>query len=407
MLRGAARHRVPVVPQGARTGLSGAANAVDGALMLSLTRMDRILEIDPVDRVAVVEPGVVNAELSRAVAERRALLPAGPVARGSSSTHRRQRRHQRRRHVLRQVRRHRRVRARPGGRARRRRGAARRPPDRQGRRRLRPDPAVRRLGGHARRDHRGDAGAAARRRSRRSPWRRSSPTAAAGDRGRRDHGRRACARRCWSCWTAPPPGDRGVPRHGPARGRRGDAASPRSDTRPRWRPPTSPRSGGMCQAAGADRGAVAEDAAEAGDALAARRLARPAVERARRHAGRRRRASRGPAGAALLRRGGADRGGARRDHRRRRRTPATATCTRPWSSTARDPDSRGTGAARRSTRSWSWRWSSVAPSPASTAWACSSGPGCATELGETSYVLQQSIKAVFDPLGILNPGKVL
>ncbi|GAA2083406.1 FAD-linked oxidase C-terminal domain-containing protein [Kitasatospora saccharophila] len=66
VLRTATELRVPVVPQGARTGLSGGANAVDGCVLLSLTRMNRILRLDPVDRIAVVQPGVVNAELSRA-----------------------------------------------------------------------------------------------------------------------------------------------------------------------------------------------------------------------------------------------------------------------------------------------------------------------------------------------------
>ena len=67
VMRTATALRVPVVPQGARTGLSGAANASEGCIVLSLVKMDRILEINPVDRVAVVEPGVVNAVLSRAV----------------------------------------------------------------------------------------------------------------------------------------------------------------------------------------------------------------------------------------------------------------------------------------------------------------------------------------------------
>ncbi|MGI5352641.1 FAD-binding oxidoreductase [Streptomyces sp. CA-250714] len=70
--------RTPVVPQGARTGLSGAANATDGCVLLSLTRMDRILEINPVDRIAVVEPGVINARLSRAVAEHGLSYPPDP-----------------------------------------------------------------------------------------------------------------------------------------------------------------------------------------------------------------------------------------------------------------------------------------------------------------------------------------
>jgi glycolate oxidase len=78
VMRTATALRVPVVPQGARTGLSGGANATDGCIVLSLIRMDRILEISPVDRIAVVEPGVVNAALSRAVAEQGLYYPPDP-----------------------------------------------------------------------------------------------------------------------------------------------------------------------------------------------------------------------------------------------------------------------------------------------------------------------------------------
>ncbi|PWS45285.1 FAD-binding oxidoreductase [Streptomyces sp. FT05W] len=78
VMRTATALRVPVVPQGARTGLSGAANASDGCIVLSLVKMDRILEISPVDRIAVVEPGVVNATLSRAVGELGLYYPPDP-----------------------------------------------------------------------------------------------------------------------------------------------------------------------------------------------------------------------------------------------------------------------------------------------------------------------------------------
>ncbi|MEU8521464.1 FAD-linked oxidase C-terminal domain-containing protein [Streptomyces sp. NBC_01216] len=78
VMRVATELRVPVVPQGARTGLSGAANASEGCIVLSLVAMDRILEIDPVDRIAVVEPGVVNAALSRAVNEYGLCYPPDP-----------------------------------------------------------------------------------------------------------------------------------------------------------------------------------------------------------------------------------------------------------------------------------------------------------------------------------------
>ncbi|MFI8435951.1 FAD-binding oxidoreductase [Streptomyces sp. NPDC079020] len=78
VMRTATALRVPVVPQGARTGLSGAANASDGCIVLSLVKMDRILEISPVDRIAVVEPGVINAVLSRAVDEHGLCYPPDP-----------------------------------------------------------------------------------------------------------------------------------------------------------------------------------------------------------------------------------------------------------------------------------------------------------------------------------------
>jgi glycolate oxidase subunit GlcD len=59
---------VPFVPRGAGTGLSGGAVAQRGGVVIECSRMDRIVEIQPDDRYAVVEPGVVNAELSKAVA---------------------------------------------------------------------------------------------------------------------------------------------------------------------------------------------------------------------------------------------------------------------------------------------------------------------------------------------------
>ena len=78
VLRVASGYRVPVVPQGARSGLSGGANALDGCIVLSLTRMDRILEIDESEQLAVVQPGVINATLSRAVLDRGLFYPPDP-----------------------------------------------------------------------------------------------------------------------------------------------------------------------------------------------------------------------------------------------------------------------------------------------------------------------------------------
>jgi len=64
VMRIAQAHGLPVVPRGAGTGLSGGAVTLHRGIALSLTRMKRILEIDPAGRTAMVEPGVVNAELS-------------------------------------------------------------------------------------------------------------------------------------------------------------------------------------------------------------------------------------------------------------------------------------------------------------------------------------------------------
>ncbi len=66
MLRWASRHGITVVPRGAGTGLSGGANAIDGCVVLCLERMTAIREIDAVDQLAVVEAGVINADLERA-----------------------------------------------------------------------------------------------------------------------------------------------------------------------------------------------------------------------------------------------------------------------------------------------------------------------------------------------------
>ncbi|WP_327105106.1 FAD-binding oxidoreductase [Nonomuraea glycinis] len=68
-LRWASEHRVPVVPRGAGTGLAGGATASEGALILSLARMTAIKELSPADEIAVVEPGVITADLDRAARE--------------------------------------------------------------------------------------------------------------------------------------------------------------------------------------------------------------------------------------------------------------------------------------------------------------------------------------------------
>jgi len=68
LMRLASRHRVAVVPRGAGTGLSGGAAGIEGALTIVLTRMDRVLEIDRANLCVVTQPGVINAALKAAVA---------------------------------------------------------------------------------------------------------------------------------------------------------------------------------------------------------------------------------------------------------------------------------------------------------------------------------------------------
>jgi len=64
-LRWASRNRVPVIPRGAGTGIVGGTAAVDGCLVISLAKMTAIRELSAEDELAVVEPGVINAELDR------------------------------------------------------------------------------------------------------------------------------------------------------------------------------------------------------------------------------------------------------------------------------------------------------------------------------------------------------
>ncbi|WP_089207091.1 FAD-binding oxidoreductase [Streptosporangium subroseum] len=69
VLRWATEHRVPVVPRGAGTGLAGGATAIEGCVVLALHKMTAITELSPADEIAVVEPGVITADLDRAARE--------------------------------------------------------------------------------------------------------------------------------------------------------------------------------------------------------------------------------------------------------------------------------------------------------------------------------------------------
>ena len=80
VMKVASKYRIPVTPRGAGSGLAGAAVPLCGGIVLSLEKMNRILEIDPVNRVAVVEPGVVTNELCKAVAEHGFLYAGYPMS---------------------------------------------------------------------------------------------------------------------------------------------------------------------------------------------------------------------------------------------------------------------------------------------------------------------------------------
>lgn len=77
VLRWASAQRVPVVTRGAGTGLSGGATALDNGIVLSTEKM-RDITVDPITRTAVVQPGLLNAEVKKAVAEHGLWYPPDP-----------------------------------------------------------------------------------------------------------------------------------------------------------------------------------------------------------------------------------------------------------------------------------------------------------------------------------------
>lgn len=77
VLRWATANRVPVVPRGAGSGLSGGATALDNGIVLSTEKM-RDISVDPVTRTAVCQPGLFNAEVKKAAAEHGLWYPPDP-----------------------------------------------------------------------------------------------------------------------------------------------------------------------------------------------------------------------------------------------------------------------------------------------------------------------------------------
>ena len=85
VLRIAVRHGIPVVPRGAGTGVAGGALPIVGGMVVVMTRMNRILEVDLANRVVVVEPGVTNIEISRAVGDAGYFYAPDPSSQYASS----------------------------------------------------------------------------------------------------------------------------------------------------------------------------------------------------------------------------------------------------------------------------------------------------------------------------------
>jgi glycolate oxidase subunit GlcD len=83
VLRLLARERVPLAPRGAGTGLSGGALAVGGGVCIEFARMRRVLKVDAENRLAIVQAGVVNAHVSRAVARCGLYYVPDPSSQGS------------------------------------------------------------------------------------------------------------------------------------------------------------------------------------------------------------------------------------------------------------------------------------------------------------------------------------
>jgi glycolate oxidase len=84
-MRFASEHRIPVVPRGAGTGLAGGAIGSDGEIVLSTLQMNRVLEVSLDDELAVVEPGVINADLNAALVDRGLWWAPDPASRAIST----------------------------------------------------------------------------------------------------------------------------------------------------------------------------------------------------------------------------------------------------------------------------------------------------------------------------------
>ncbi len=85
LMKLATKYRLPVVPRGAGTGVTGGALAIKGGIILSLLRMNKIIAIDEINMIAVVEPGVINLDLHNAAEQKGLYYPPDPASYETSS----------------------------------------------------------------------------------------------------------------------------------------------------------------------------------------------------------------------------------------------------------------------------------------------------------------------------------
>ncbi len=114
VVRLCARERIPFVPRGAGTGLSGGALAVEGGVVIGFNRMNRVLEVDYPNQRAVIEPGLVNIWLTNQVSPEGYYYAPDPASQ-TRVQRRRQRGRELGRSALPQVRGHHQPRPRSGG----------------------------------------------------------------------------------------------------------------------------------------------------------------------------------------------------------------------------------------------------------------------------------------------------
>jgi glycolate oxidase len=80
LLKLANQYRFPVVPRGAGSGMTGGALPIRGGLVVVFSRMNKIIEIDAENMIAMVEPGVITGELQTALKKERLMYPPDPAS---------------------------------------------------------------------------------------------------------------------------------------------------------------------------------------------------------------------------------------------------------------------------------------------------------------------------------------